>query len=159
MQKIIIGALLLASSFAVNAKDYGPAGCGVGAILFEGQSGLGPHVMAATTNGFYGTQTFAMTSGTLGCDIDGPVTSHNASLYLHGNMENVASAIAIGEGEALAALADTFQVAPQDREVFASTLQANYSTIYSSATVTSSDVYVSMVEIMATNKTLAKYAV
>lgn len=158
MKRVIIGTLLVASSFAVNAKDYGAAGCGLGSIWFDGQSGLGPHIMAATTNGFYGTQTFAMSSGTLGCDVTEPINANHAALYLNGNMENIASAIAIGNGEALVALADAFKVDPQDRPLFAATLHEHFSTIYSSSTVTSGQVYGSMVGILNSNKTLAKYA-
>ena len=158
MKKVIIGTLLLASSFAVNAKDYGAAGCGLGSIWFDGQSGLGPHVMAATTNGLYGTQTFAMSSGTLGCDVNGPINANYAALYLQGNMDNVASAIATGHGEALVALADAFKVGKEDRQLFSSTLHDNFSQIYSSSTVTSGQVYSSMIDILSNNKTLAKYA-
>ncbi|MBL4794369.1 MAG: DUF3015 family protein [Pseudomonadales bacterium] len=59
-------AILPATSFA-----SGP-GCGLGGVLFEGQSGLGVHLMGASTNAPY--MTLGMTSGTSGCDVSEPIT-------------------------------------------------------------------------------------
>ncbi len=156
MKKLLIGALLIASPMAVNAKDYGAAGCGVGSIIFEGQSGLGPHVLAATTNGFYGTQTFAMSSGTLGCSVDDPIQSH-ASLYIDSNLNNVAADIARGDGEALMALAELFDVKAADRATFAAVLKDNFSVIFTSESVTSTDVMSSLKMVMKDDLVLAKY--
>lgn len=157
MKKIVIGILATACSFSALAKDYGAAGCGVGAILFDGQSGLGPHVLAATTNGFYGTQTFAMTSGTLGCDVDGTIQSHAALNLINGNMERIALSIATGEGEALVALADAFKVENADREIFYSTLKQNFNSIYHTDSIDAADVYSGIVDIMGSEADLSKY--
>jgi hypothetical protein len=156
MKKIILGALLVATPMLSMAKDYGSAGCGVGSIIFEGQSGLGPHVLAATTNGFYGTQTFAMTSGTLGCDVNGTITSHTA-MYIDGNMENIASDMARGQGDALLALAALMGVQKEDNATFAAVTQANFASIFSSENTTSTDVMSSLVAVLKEDATLAKY--
>lgn len=157
MKKLVIGLVVAAASSSAFAKDYGAAGCGVGSMIFNGQSGVGPHVLAATTNGFYGTQTFAMTSGTLGCDVSGTIQSH-ASLYLiDGNMESVAEAIANGEGETLAALADTFKIDAQDRALFNKTLKNNFAQIYNSDSVSSTDVHNAILAVMKGEPSLAKY--
>ena len=50
-------------------------GCGLGTMLFDGQQGIAPQVLAVTTNGTSGNQTFGITSGTLGCTQDGVVKS------------------------------------------------------------------------------------
>lgn len=157
MKKLAMGIAIAAVSISASAKDYGAAGCGVGSMIFNGQSGVGPHVLAATTNGFYGTQTFAMTSGTLGCDVNGTIQSH-ASLYLiDGNMESVAEAIAVGEGDSLAALADTFQIDAQDRGLFNATLKSNFGSIYNSGSVSSTDVHAAIIQVMKSDATLTKY--
>ncbi len=67
MKKLIAAAALIsASSFAM--ADNGPAGCGLGtAVVFPDANEWHEHVLAATTNGTSGNQTFVMTSGTLGC--------------------------------------------------------------------------------------------
>ena len=157
MKKIVIGLLATTCSFASLAKDYGAAGCGVGAILFDGQSGLGPHVLAATTNGFYGTQTFAMSSGTLGCDVNSTIQSHAALNLINGNMDSVAVAIATGEGEALVALADSFSVQDADREIFYSALKNNFKTIYGNQDVTGTNVYSAIIDTMKAKAELTKY--
>jgi hypothetical protein len=156
MKKMILGAMLVATPFLAQAKDYGAAGCGLGSILFEGQSGLGPHILAATTNNFYGTQTFAMTSGTLGCDVEGPIQSH-AALYIDSNMENIARDMSRGEGEALNALAAVMGVQKQDQATFSAVMKANFTTIYSHDSVTSAEVMDAMASVMKNDAVLAKY--
>ena len=59
----------------------GDTGCGVGTMIFKGKSGLAPHVLAVTTNGTFGNQTFGMTSGTLGCNVDQKIVS--TAMYLN----------------------------------------------------------------------------
>lgn len=157
MKKLAVGLMIAAMSASALAKDYGAAGCGIGAIIFDGQSGIGPHVMAATTNGFYGTQTFAMSSGTLGCDVSGKIEAH-ASLYLiDGNMESVAEAIATGEGESLAALADTFKIEAADIALFNATLKNNFAEIYNTDSVSSTSVHSAILAVMKREPSLAKY--
>lgn len=156
MKKIIIGALLVATPLISMAKDYGAAGCGVGSIIFEGQSGVGPHVLAATTNGFYGTQTFAMSSGTLGCDVNGTIKSHTA-LYIDSNLDNIAADMARGEGESLMALAELLEIKDTDRATFAVTLKDNFHVIFANESVTSTEVMDSLLVVMQADKSLTKY--
>ena len=150
-----VAGIIVLSTTTVQAKDYGAAGCGVGSMIFDGQSGLGPHVLAATTNGFYGTQTFAMTSGTLGCDVSGTIQSHAALDFINGNMERVAQAIAIGEGEALVALADTLEVKAEDRVLFNTLLKSNFTTIYVNERATALEVHSAILALLAKDERLA----
>src|SRR5271170_5520755 len=53
---------------ASSGNHHGPAGCGLGAMMFQGKDGVVMHVLAATFNSSSGNQTFAMSSGTLGCE-------------------------------------------------------------------------------------------
>lgn len=156
MKKLVLGAMLITAPMLSIAKDYSSAGCGLGSVLFEGQTGLGPHILAATTNGFYGTQTFAMSSGTLGCDVNGNIVSHTA-MYIDSNMENIASDMSRGQGDALKALAAVMGVEKQDTAKFATVTQANFSTIFSDQNTTSSDVLKSLVSVLKSDETLAKY--
>lgn len=156
MNKFIIGAVLLGLAIGAQAKDYSAAGCGLGAKLFEGQSGVGPHVLAATTNGFYGTQTFAISSGTLGCDASGTIQSHWAA-YVGSNLDNIAQDAARGSGEALDALAAVMGIKEQDKPLFNATLQKNFNTIFTSAETTSAEVLTALVAVMKQDATLNKY--
>ena len=63
------------TAWAQQGEPASSAGCGAGSILFEGQKGPVPQILAVTTNGSFGNQTFGITSGTLGCEKDGVVRS------------------------------------------------------------------------------------
>ena len=125
-------------------------------MLFEGQSGLGPHVMAATTNGLYGTQTFAMSSGTLGCDVDSPIVSQTA-LYIDSNIDQVAIDMSKGQGEALNALAAVLGVQKVDQPHFRKTMHDNFASIFSNVDVTSAQVTESVLSVMNDDAVLRKY--
>ena len=157
MKKIIAGIALTVAPMLSVAQSFGPAGCGVGSIIFDGQTGMGPNILAATTNGFYGTQTFAMTSGTLGCDVNQPVVS-NTAMYIDANMENIASDISRGQGEALDALASLLSVEQADQAHFATVMQENFSKIYPTSDVTADQVTLAVFDVLRSDTTLAKYA-
>ena len=74
MKKILIVAVLLLvpAAFATADDDIG---CGLGTQLWAGNEGLAPKVLAATTNGTSGNQTFGITTGTLGCSQEGVITA------------------------------------------------------------------------------------
>ena len=90
MKKILLAALvsLPVTAFAA-ANNVGS--CGLGSKVFEGQKGIAPQVLAVTTNGTFGNQTFGITSGTLGCTQDGVVSSNwKTALFIDGNKAQLA---------------------------------------------------------------------
>jgi len=155
MKKIVIAGLMVLAPMAAQADS---AGCGVGSILFDGQSGLAPNVLAATTNGISGNNTFGMTSGTLGCNANDTVTAA-ADIFLKSNMERVARDMATGEGEALETLATLMGIEDADKPAFYTVSQSNFKTIYSRDDVTSNEVLASLKGVMLKDVTLAKYAI
>lgn len=153
MKKIIAGvALSVASSMAFAGTD---AGCGVGTMIFKGQSGPAPHILAATTNGTMGNQTFGMTSGTLGCDTSKPIQS--MAMFMDNNIDKIARDISRGEGENLEALAVILGIESKDRAHFSELLQQNFSTIFPSEEVTSSAASDSIYNIIKSDAMLAQY--
>ena len=68
----LLGLGLFLTSASAMADGYGPAGCGLGSMIFEPDSGF-TQVFAATTNGTSGNQTFGITSGTSNCASGGVV--------------------------------------------------------------------------------------
>lgn len=62
-------SLLSANVYAIDST-----GCGLGFIVWRGERGVAPQILAVTTNGTFGTQTFGITSGTSGCDPNGRIT-------------------------------------------------------------------------------------
>ena len=154
MKKIIIASLMVLTPLAVQAGNS--AGCGLGSTLFKGQSGVAPNVLAATTNGISGNQTFGMTTGTLGCNGNDTVTAA-ADTFLDANMERVARDMATGEGEALDTLATLMGVDAIDKAAFYTVSQSNFKTIFSRDDVSSLEVMASLKAVMSTDATLAKY--
>ncbi len=133
--------------------------CGWGTKVFDGQKGVAPQVLGATTNGTSGNQTFAITSGTSGCTQDGVVTSSwKTAMYIDGNKEKLARDMSTGSGESLDTLAALMGVQASDKPVFFRTLKEGFAQIFSSDSVTSADVMASIKQVMAADSTLAQYA-
>jgi hypothetical protein len=106
-------------------------GCGLGYMLFQGQRGLLPQVLAATTNGTFGNQTFGMTTGTSGCSQDGIVSrEHETAVYAQATIENLSQEMAQGQGEHLASLATLLGVPSELHAAFFQVTQANYATLF-----------------------------
>lgn len=154
MKKSII-AVALAASIPMLAQAN--PGCGLGAQVFEGKSDPGSHIMAATTNGISGNQTFGMSTGTLGCDTSKKITFGAADLYLNANMEKVARGMATGEGEALNTLADLMGIQTEDKVTFFTATKVNFGKIFKGDSVSADEVLVSLKSIMQQDSSLAKY--
>lgn len=151
MKKLIAGAILLGASTVTFAQP----GCGVGAMIFKGQSGVGPHVLAATTNGTFGNQTFGMTTGTLGCNTNQAVQS--MAMYMDSNVDKIARDMSRGQGENLDTLAVLLNIEPSDRDAFRSLLQDNFAAIFPSSDTTSGEAVEAIVSLMEQDEALAKY--
>lgn len=165
MMKLLVSATLamgLAAS-AAYADNHGGAangdstGCGLGTTIWSGQSGLVPNVLAVTTNGTVGSQTFGITTGTLGCDKDDVVASAEVRQFASVNLDNLAADIARGEGETLASLASAMEVETPDQALMFATLKGNFTRIFPNNDVTSDQVVVSIQQVMAEDETLARY--
>lgn len=133
-------------------------GCGVGTILFEGQQGVAPQVLAVTTNGSLGNQTFGITSGTLGCTRDGVVKPPaEVRMLVVSSLDNLATEVARGEGETLDSLAALMRIEERDKARFLATLQANFARIFPSEEVSAEAVTTSMYAVMAEDDLLSRY--
>ncbi len=155
MKKLIAAAALIsASSFAT--ADNGPAGCGLGtAVVFPDANEWHEHVLAATTNGTSGNQTFGMTSGTLGCEsANGPLKA--AEAFMNDNMDQLAADSARGQGETLDALAQVMGVEAADTAAFRATVQSNFDSMFTTE-ATAGDAFRSLTEAMSQDKALQKY--
>ncbi len=158
MKRIIGSLILLSASSAALAVQPTGADCGWGNLLFEGQSGMGPHLLASTTNGSTGNNTFGMTTGTNGCSADGTLTYGGQSM-LGSIMGEFTEDVARGEGEALNAVAVMYGIAPEDRQVFAQVTHKNFEVIFPSEKVTAKEVMESLNAVMEADARLSKYVV
>ena len=106
-------------------------------------------MLAVTTNGIFGNQTFAITSGTLDCEQPSKIVSRErVNTFVADNMDNLATDIARGHGEYLNTLAVLMEVPEDSRADFYVRLQSNFSTIYSSPQVNSTEVVSSIESLM-----------
>lgn len=132
--------------------------CGLGSKVFEGQKGVAPQVLAATTNGTFGNQTFGITSGTLGCSQDGVVTSAwKTAMFIDGNKAQLARDAASGQGETLDALAALLKVEAQDKAAFVSLTKARHAEIFT-AVDSADSIATQLKAALQSDSRLAKYA-
>ena len=159
MKKIILGSLLVSVTAVSAFAEVNNVGtCGWGSKLFEGNDGIAPQVLAVTTNGTFGNQTFAITSGTSGCTQGGVVRSNwKTVMFIEGNKTRLAQDIATGEGESLASLSKVVGVEAQDEQRFAAGVKSNFSNLFPSEEVTAGQVTESLKSILLNDEVLAKY--
>lgn len=137
MKKLLVLAIALVSVSAF-AAPYGSSGCGLGSMIFEKDNTWWKQVLAATTNGTSGNQTFAISSGTLNCDSPTAGKTAQVEAYIEANKMALANDIAKGNGETISGLSKVFGCA--DSAAFGKALKTNYSTIYSSSDVATNEV-------------------
>ena len=128
---VLVAMVTLAAPVAFAGKS---SGCGLGSQLFAGQSGLVMNVLAATTNGISGNQTFGITTGTSGCD--GNDTVYNQQMqeeFVATNMEVLAEEMAQGNGQYVSALAELMGCDVAAQAEFGSMTQSRYETIFSAS--------------------------
>lgn len=102
MKNVIVLVLALIASPAFATGD---AGCGLGSMIITKNTKL-LQLFAATTNGFFGSQTFGITSGTSNCSANGIVKNEKQIQYfVEVNQEDLTREMAQGRGDKLATLA------------------------------------------------------
>ena len=147
-------ALVPAAAMADNVGN-----CGWGSKLFDGQSGMAPQVLAVTTNGTFGNQTFGISSGTSGCTQDGTVRSNwRTAMFIDGNKEKLARDMSVGSGEALDSLAHLLGVQSQDRQAFNLAAKDNMARIFPSEDASSQEIAAALREVLAGNAQLSRYS-
>ena len=158
MRKILIAVVISAVPAFAFAQQNNIGTCGWGAKLFDGQSGIAPQVLAVTTNGTSGNQTFAITTGTSGCTQDGVVRSTwKTAMFIDGNKDRLARDMSTGNGETLDSLAHLIGISEQDRVAFDRAMQANVSVIFASGSTTD-DSMIALKQVLRSDSALSQYA-
>ncbi len=158
MKKLITILSMIAAipTLAMAADNVG--GCGVGSMIFKGQKGIAPQILAITTNGTLGNQTFGITSGTLGCTQDGMVTSNmKTALFIDSNKDQLARDMSVGSGETLASLSHLLGIEAKDQTAFNHLTKDNVARIFTNENVATDQVVASLREVLASDATLSHY--
>lgn len=137
MKKVLIslilsGSLISGAFAAANTNT----GCGLGSYLIDKQ-GILWNIFQYTLNSS-GTQTFGISSGTLGCKSGKVAMDSRIQEFVGSNMDALSQEIAQGKGEHLDTLAELLNIA--DKEAFSLALQANYNKLYVNHSAQSADV-------------------
>src|SRR5512139_825412 len=148
MSVLLATLLLPVAAMAAGENNIGT--CGWGSKVFQGQRGIAPQVLGATTNGTSGNQTFAITSGTSGCTQDGAVSSNwKTAMFIDGNKEKLAQDMSKGSGEALQSLAQLIGVKDADKAAFYRATKENFAQIFSSDSATAEQIAAGLKQVLA----------
>ena len=150
MKKVYLASAMMGAAMilAAPAQAVDSTGCGLGSMAWRGQRGIGPQVLAATTNGSFGTQTFGISSGTSGCDQNGRITGGTQRMvlnFLENNMEQYALDASRGEGETLDTLAGIMEV---DKSELAAKVHDNFAFIFPNDNVDAVEVTLNLFKVM-----------
>ncbi len=153
---VVLAALVLAPLGSAFADP--DAGCGAGTKIWQGERGTIYKILAATTNGLFGNQTFGISSGTLGCHQDGVVTGQSRiPVFASANFDRLVADMAAGRGETLQALATLYNVSDADRSGFYAMLQSHYRDIFTSTETTSDQAVAAMTAVIKADSRYAHY--
>jgi hypothetical protein len=134
-----------------GAAKYGPAGCGLGSLIFAPDSGW-TQIFAATTNGSSGNQTFGITSGTSNCDT-GAGDTDSAKNFVEANRVALAKDISRGKGATLTSLSEL--AGCSDSKAVGMKLRKNFKRIFPNAQVENEVVGESVVNVLKTDESLS----
>jgi len=151
----VVAALLLAGTASAadtglkGSGAYGTAGCGLGSLVFGNQPGA-IQILAATTNGTFGSQTFGITSGTSNCG--GGLIAQNTRNFVEANRDALAKDMSRGQGETIGAL--TFMAGCKDSRQVGERLQSSFSTIIPSEQATADEIAEKLLQTLKADQAL-----
>ncbi len=144
LASVLAGMALMMSAPAMAVDS---TGCGLGSMAWRGQRGIGPQVLAVTTNTSFGTQTFGITFGTSGCDPNGRVTGGTQKMmlaFIENNMEQFALDASVGYGETIDTLAGILNV---DSKELGAKSKSNFAFLFADENVDAVDVTLKLYQI------------
>lgn len=155
MKKFFAAGLLAAGFFMTQGVASAQnvfnenVGCGLGNVLIKERDSTLYQILAVTTNGTLGNQTFGISSGTLECRQPARfVKDEKVKRFVADNMDTLARDIASGKGESVETLAELMAIPEGKKAEFFTVLQANFENIYASEGVQSADVIDSIAAII-----------
>ena len=154
-KKLAIAALsaMIAAPAAVFAVggNHPMAGCGLGYVLFgHDDNSQVMQILAATTNGTSGNQTFGMTTGTSGCTEDGAVKFvKEAEVFADVNLDTLRREMAAGDGEFVRAFAALLGAQGDRIPQLVGVFHANYETLFPAAETTSAEMLAALKTVLS----------
>jgi hypothetical protein len=153
---ILFATMAVMLSGSAARAEYGMAGCGLGSILFGNDNGALMQILAATTNGFFGSQTFGITSGTSNCASGGVVKAQREqAAFAEVNFQDLKRNMAAGGGEFLASFSTLLGCEESAKPVFFKMTQDRYEAVVPSEKTGPIDVVVAVKQEIKANPQLA----
>jgi hypothetical protein len=151
---VLLGLIGMAFGSTAFAAQDG-AGCGLGSMLFKGQSGMVPNLLAMTTNGMFGN-TFSMTSGTMGCKADSVILREKEQeAFVATTLSELNQEMAQGQGQHVTALASLLGCPTAVHGDFARMSQDSYGKVFAQSDVQAVAVLASLKDEMGRHPVLA----
>lgn len=105
-KKLLMAVAAMGLAGSVYAGGQNDAGCGLGSMLFKEDKPV-HQIVAATTNGSFGNQTFGITTGTLGCSSGGLIKAGmEREAFVATNYRAIEKEMAAGKGQYAASLSN-----------------------------------------------------
>lgn len=150
-------ALVTLQAGTARAQAYGMAGCGLGSVIFGNDDAVIMQVLAATTNGTFGSQTFGITSGTSNCTSAGVVRAEREqAAFAEVNFQDLKRNMATGGGEFLSSFATLLGCEDAAKPSFARMTQTRYEALVPSAGTTPMQLLAGVKKEIKTSPTLSK---
>ena len=151
VMSMIVAVALGAPGLSIAAGNHTMAGCGLGYVLFgHGDNSQIMQILAATTNGTSGNQTFGITSGTSGCTADGAVKFvKEAEVYAEVNLDSLRREMAMGQGEFVTSFAALLGARGAEIPAMVELFRAEYTRLFPSSETTSADLMASLSDVLS----------
>lgn len=154
----LASALLLALSTGPALADD-DVGCGLGTMVWAGQTGVPQKILAGTTNGILFNQWLGITFGTLGCNPNEPITTQQTlEEFTSANLDQVLAEMAAGRGEHLVVMAELQGVSEADRPAYYAMLQSHFNELVVDTEITGRELLQRINATMAENSQLSVYS-
>mgnify|MGYP003394433121 CR=1 FL=1 len=158
MKRLMLVATLAMVAGAARASGQNDAGCGLGSMLFKEQSPV-HQIVAATTNGTSGNQTFGITTGTLGCTSGGLIkSSKEREVFTATNIRALERELAAGDGQYASALASLSGCGAKSG-AFLSLAKTRYEKLFPNAQVGAAELLKNLDKEIAADASLSKACV
>jgi hypothetical protein len=126
-------------------SSYGMAGCGLGSLVFKENDKS--QILAATTNGTFGTQTFGITFGTSNCPENPTMASkEQVETFIAANQHSLQTDMARGNGETLNGLGHLMGAI--DMNAFNTQMKSHYSQIFAQTNMSAKQVTENLYQVL-----------
>lgn len=146
MKKFLAAAAVCVALSAAPAHADN-VGCGLGAVLLKGNSGMAVNLIATFLNGISANQTFGITTGTSGCTQNGRISGGTGRLFafMENNLDQFAIDASRGHGETINAVASIMDV-PADK--VGSVAKQNFALLFNGENADAVSVSLKMTELL-----------